>query len=589
MEGTIDSDKGSPLSSLRRHLEDWDVVSASSLLSSSEHVDWLSDHSWEVVPLVAEYLTQHHQSAGPHLVHCCQQLLVTCAEVGNPKENLIAFLEQMDGVQDEVRVRRCLPGLGLVLAKIKDKSKSLSWAWALSTVFAQVKRLVAVPDNAGLEGAERMSADLGEAAVAAHDMVTDVATFVEPLVDLVSFDNNTGGDDDPGYADMTRKRRVLRHFLVQLLGHPLTFINLHPEVTDNNQTVEPAGYQPAKIIVRLIADISSDMVRQVIVMDLDKVGESVSVIEEEEVLERTAVGAFLYLVLGEGLFKDRLPSVYTSTFLLQQSSPHVTRLLENKHEMCVHKGLLLLNNLLEHVPDGVLGVGESDNPYYRSLVKPLVSVIVYHDLKELRSLGFQCYRRYVSMFSPDGRYTVYLDLLHSVKHSGLRGWTITSLKDTIAGWLSQPGHGQASPYTGPSLHRLVADLLVLPEQERTDLLDASDEVQATVNMLIYLLVRDKEDKTGVRGSLLGDVEKYVEQLETGVRLARAHYELQLREMDTSGGGGGTTETSVTVGGRELPQLDPTKKRQVMRSALITFDMIQFNLVRLKSLLEGKHG
>ena len=86
----------------------------------------------------------HHRGergcgATPHPLLPGQDLLLVCAQRGNAKENLIAFLEQIDGFKSGVKVRRCLPGLAVVLTKIKDKSKALSWSWALATLYTQIK------------------------------------------------------------------------------------------------------------------------------------------------------------------------------------------------------------------------------------------------------------------------------------------------------------------------------------------------------------------------------------------------------------------------------------------------------------------
>jgi hypothetical protein len=43
--------------------------------------------------------------------------------------------------------------------------------------------------------------------------------------------------------------------------------------------------------------------------------------------------------------------------------------------------------------------------------------------------------------------------------------------------------------------------------------------------------------------------------------------------------------NVTVGGRELPAMDEKKLKEVVNSALNTFSLIQFNLVRVKDRVE----
>jgi len=593
---------------LRRYLEDWNVVGAREVMSSEVNSTWLAEHAWETVPLVAEYLTPENEEAGPHLTQCCQDLLLVAAKKGNAKENLIAFLEQIDGFGDRMKVRRCLPGLSVVLSKIKDKSKALSWSWALSTLYTQVK-LIDVPENAGMEGEERLAGDLGEVAVEVTEMIADLVTFVEPLVALVGIEEGPESEDQE-YVDVSRRRRVLRHFMLQLLGHPLTFINLHPEQkaappmtqkerllgtnkTDSPPPIEPANFSSVRKIVKMITEVTPSVLVQVTGMDqISPTG--AGVLEEEEQLQDTSIGTFLYLILGEDLEPMSVPAVYTKLHLLHISAPHICTLLKNEHEMSVHKGLLLLNNLLKYIPNGSVGHQQSDNPTHLALIKPLVHVCVYHDLREMRTLAFECYRMFISIFSIKGRYKVFRYIFNSVEHSGILGWTITQLKDAVNCSVSHKQDSSSNhavlhdvddldEYRGDSFKRLVKGFLVLKQEEKTDLLDIYDESIATINMFEFVLKVDKNNLTGVK-DLLGALNKYTNQLDEAIRLSRAHYRLKLSEI-----GSKTKEVdcNVVVGGKELPDMPDSEQKSVIDGALTTFDMLQYNLVRLTELIK-KH-
>ena len=124
-------------SQLVRALEDWDVVAATACLSNPDNEDYVTENSMYLVPIITQYLTQNIEEAGPHITNCCQDMLVMLANKGSAKENLVAFLEQLDSFQATVSVRRLLPGLAVVLSRIKESSMSVSWAWALSTVACQ--------------------------------------------------------------------------------------------------------------------------------------------------------------------------------------------------------------------------------------------------------------------------------------------------------------------------------------------------------------------------------------------------------------------------------------------------------------------
>eukprot|EP00092_Neocalanus_flemingeri_P010244 GFUD01011035.1.p1 GENE.GFUD01011035.1~~GFUD01011035.1.p1 ORF type:complete len:567 (-),score=197.57 GFUD01011035.1:38-1738(-) len=558
-------------SQLIRALEDWDVVAASDCLSCPSNHAWVAENSMELVPVVAQHLTEHTEMAGPHMAQCCQDLLVTLANKGSAKENLVAILEQLDSFQASVSVRRVLPGLAIVLTRIKQSSMSVSWAWALSTVACHL-RTCTVPDNLGLEGVERLSLDQTGPARECIDMLDALADFIDPLINIVK----TSVDE----ADNKCRKSVLLYFLLSALSRPLSFLSQHPESDPTGLLVFPASHAAAARLVTAVAEVTTNILDEVVKFPDSKERKS---LQEDEPLDQTSISVFLYLLLGEGLCLDKVPAVYSKLYLLQRSSPHISLLLKEPQEIRVHKGLLLLEKLLSSITPSSLPPTEAENPALVSLMAPLVNVIVYQDVAELRKLGFACYSKFVNMFNLNGRYSVYNHLLNTVNHSGLLGWTISSLKDSIA--LSLAKYAESKPavlypeYTGHSLARIVLPLFRLANGAETDLLEVSDEVLATINFAHFLLVRDKENISGIQ-DMKSEIKNWVEMLTEGLKLSTAHYEQKLKEPFDDG-----SNMNVTVGGRDLPAMDEKKLKEVVRSALNTFSLIQFNLVRVKEQVE----
>jgi len=552
-------------SQLVRALEDWDVVAATACLSNPDNDDYVAENSMYLVPIITQYLTQNIEEAGPHITHCCQDMLVMLANKGSAKENLVAFLEQLDSFQATVSVRRLLPGLAVVLTRIKESSMSVSWAWALSTVACHLRTCPA-PDNLGMEGVERMAIDHTEDARESIDLLEAVTDFIDPLIEIVK----TSGEQ----KDNRNRKSVVLQFLLCTLAHPLSSLSQHPEEDKAGLQVYPASHLAATKLVTAVADITSNTFEDVINFPSSKNKLSV---QEDEPIDETSVPTFLYLLIGEGICLDRIPAVYTKLYLLQKSSSHIVILLKQVQEIKVHKGLLLLEQLLNSINPSSLPPTESQNPALVSILAPLVTVIVYQDLAELRKLGFSCYCKFVNMFSLSGRYSLYNHLLNTVNHSGLLGWTITSLKNSIA--LNLSSGGQCQEYTGDSLARIVAPLFKLSNGAQTDLLEVSDEILSTINFAHFLLVRDKENISGIQ-NMKAEIKTWVNQLEVGLNLSTAHYEQKLKEPFEE-----QSDMNVTVGGRELPAMDEKKMKEVVNSALNTFSLIQFNLVRVRDQVE----
>ena len=138
-----------------RALEDADVVKLKEIIDNEENKTALSDESMDIVPLACGHLTKETQEALPHLVTACHDLLITLANLGNPKEMLISVLEQLDSFKDTISVIKLLPCLSIILTRVKLANMSVSWSWALEAVTCHV-RTCPTPDNMGLE--EKMSA-----------------------------------------------------------------------------------------------------------------------------------------------------------------------------------------------------------------------------------------------------------------------------------------------------------------------------------------------------------------------------------------------------------------------------------------------
>ena len=77
------------------------------------------------------------------------------------------------------------------------------------------------------------------------------------------------------------------------------------------------------------------------------------------------------------------------------------------------------------------------------------------------------------------------------------------------------------------------------------------------------------------------IKLWTEDLTRGLDLSIAHYQHRAQEPVKTGD---DVETEVVVAGRALPAMDPEKMKDVIRSALNTFSLLQFNLARVKDVL-----
>ena len=118
---------------------------------------------------------------------------------------------------------------------------------------------------------------------------------------------------------------------------------------------------------------------------------------------------------------------------------------------------------------------------------------------------------------------------------------------------------------------------------KTDLLEISEELLATLNFVQFLLVRDKDNRTGI-SDWRDHIISWTDQITEGLDMSMAHYQQKLKEPQEDAMPG----VGVMVGGRELPPMDQKQMKEVLFSALNTFSIIQFNLGMVKDLLNREN-
>jgi len=558
-------------SDLRRALEDWNVVAAEALVSDDAMDNEIREQSLDLMSMVCEYLTPETEEAGPHFAQCCQDVLLHIAKKGNPKENIISLLEHLEGFKCLKLVRRVLPALSTTLLKIIDRSKSHAWCWAFDTLSCHV-RTIEKPENYNVEGAERLTLDLSTTQSEIIDFLQDVATMLQPLVDVCS-----QCQDKDTKENSLRKKYIIK-FILQVFGHPVAYLSQHPEKGKSDTPLFPRSYHPSKQLVSFISVLTTDIFKHII-----EVPNNIDDKQAEEFGDiNICVGVHLYLVFGEGIQIENVAQVYSHLHLLRSSSKYIATMLSTTLEFINHKALILFASLLKRIPADSLTNDTSQDPVLISLISPLTNLLIHHTTRELRSLGFSCYQMFVNLFDVECRFNMYKHLFNSLNHSGLLGWTITHFKNTLRIVFNDPDNFPS--YSESKLTPIFNQLFKLKHGTMTDLIEISDELIAEINLAYYVLSRHPASLTQV------DINLWNQQIQEGLKLSKAHWELELKNVDTpkpKNTSSTEPEFSLTVGEMELPEMAPEQKKNTILSALNTLDVVQFNLVPLSTKLEAK--
>nr|KAG5712707.1 hypothetical protein BaRGS_029762 [Batillaria attramentaria] len=550
---------------------------------------------------------------------------------------LLALLEQVEGFKDDLLYITVLPCLKDVLLRLPVK-RGRSLELAMDTLGDHIAAIPA-PQNWMLEGEETKLLETDETVRRFLEVIPAFLDFMQPFLEI-------GDKAAAGDISMSNRRwevRVLKKHLVLLLRHPLVFLDLRYDAT----TGAPKTYsrECAEQVVKGLEHVErnfyrlvleareqpktarkdksggaaessrgdkerdevEEMVAENVENELRASGEVPDVKDEEEEVGEVpelAAACLAYLVQAEGLGLQRWPCVHSHRHLLHAMLAFIRMLLTHVAHTAVYKGLALLSFRLSLLPDSSLPAASLDDPDFTAAVLDLIHVMTRCPIRELRQMGLSVFRSVFSKIDVSGRHQLMRSVLTSCEHAGVKAVLVGMVKDEVDAALRtckddvpDTKERQAEcEFLGPKLEVLLRLATKLPDGAASDLLEESDVVMATLNLLRYLVLRDprERDQTGVWVMMRWIEQEYLAALRTGLDMSVGHYRLELDNMmkntqgHSQGGKGGSDVTaSLSVAGRDLPPMSHDQQMTVMHSALTTFDMMKCVLSRLCELIDAK--
>ncbi|KAJ3595532.1 hypothetical protein NHX12_004835 [Muraenolepis orangiensis] len=510
-------------------------------------LDMVRCMGWNLLPpLVQLLLKQEVKNRTP-----CQAILKLLLKVCSPKELLVGLLEQVEETPVELLVNSFL----LLLKPLKEVlmrlgvRKASSLGMVLSTLLEQVAKLP-------------MPRSLEQEADDFHPLChccTSLMAFVRPFVDEAR-------PGPPQNSPQDELRVELLKFCMKSLSEPLLQVQF--------QDSDPLAVSPLR---EFAVDILSS---------LTAIGETLQGLVCHPVLSKRRVAGFLEEEVRYP--KESLASLAHLLFvhhIAMDAFPAVFR----TEEHCIHKGLELYVKSLVMVVDGTVTVTELEVKTFTNVSQSLVKIMTLCPAHHLRTKGLKVLQLSIDKFNVEAKYKFFQCMLKISSHSGVEGYIIKNIRNQIDFSL-KPGN-ENDWFLGVHLMPLLRQVFVLPDGPETDLLQYMDRLMESLNVLRYLVIRDKvtENQTGVWTELTQTEERFMRPLRVGLNMSKAHYEMELRRT-MEGNKGKVKEKSllsVAVGDEQLPNMTSESQIQALHSALHTFDMMESVLVRIEELVEVK--
>uniref|UniRef100_A0A3P9K218 Glomulin, FKBP associated protein a n=1 Tax=Oryzias latipes TaxID=8090 RepID=A0A3P9K218_ORYLA len=539
-----------------------------SILLDEKNQDTVSCMGWTLLPPLIQLLLKKEDQNLPRWAAIFTHLLETC----RPKELLIGLLEQLEHSDPHTAAESLhllLKPLQKVLLRLGSR-KASSLGMTLSSVLDQLTKLP-LPLTKEQEETDEFSV---------CRCCIELADFVKPFFQEARQSLSSRSDRDCSLEDELRAE--LLKFCMKTLSHLL----LEVQLRGPDELTESPLRTFATHILDGLASVGEHL-HSLVFQPVLKRKQVPGFLEEEVRYPKASLASVAHLVFVHHLAADRFPSIFSPVFCLRCNMEHVFLLLSSAEDLKLQKGLELYEESLVRLEDGSLPADLLQIRTFLTVPQNMVKVMTLCPRHDLRTKGLKVFQLSIEKFDTEAKYRLFQYILRTSNHSGVEGYIIKNIRTQIHVAL-QPGNGNVW-FEGVHLLPLLRNVFSLPDGPETDLLQYLDRLMEALNLLRFLVIRDKvtENQTGVWTELYKIQDSFIQPLRVGLNMSRAHYEQELRNHTERRRNTEEPVLSVSVSNEKLPQMTPAAQIQALHSALHTFDMMESVVARIEELTEAK--
>lgn len=553
---------------------------ALSAINDNKYSTFLIHNAWDLIPVIANYITDENNKNSPQLVDCCEQLLQIIANKSKPEEALLEFIELVELAKEDTLFFVVLKSLKIILRRCASKrGQSIEWCLnAIQTYIGEIE----VPGDYSVEEAEQPLLDNDIFVNHISTFYTDLLPFYRPLVEEVALPNHQ-------LPEHKQRRDLLASYLIQLLGRPLANLNLECSL-ESKSRARLCSEKIMSYLGQLVGDCYKflqyipDRYRRPMVDRLDCDDSVLDVFASEERTPTLALGVYYYLILAENVRETSMLSIYSPMYLFEHLFYVLAEMLKQPEQFIVRKGLLLgyamiCGDLIPVFPCQLLEC--TANAVF---CKNITKIMTYANGKDDRTLAIKIFKTYLFKFDHKGRYLLITYLMDTLTHMNTVGYVISQYKEMIRLAFVEDENRLSEYYSGPNLFNLLDIFCCLPEGAKTDLVEITDKIVNSLNLIIFLAIRDRYNATGIWNHFDKLQKNFFTPLKEAIDLSKAHYKLRMMEVRQERGGG-DADIELTVSGERVNLPDKDRELAFLRTALNTFDVKQMLLARIQELID----
>ncbi|XP_063698436.1 glomulin [Culicoides brevitarsis] len=577
---------------VQEHLEKNELLAATELIKAqtSESLHLVCS---ELVNIAAEHLTRDNYAKNVEKYLACENLLRLIAAQAVKEDALFELLEVLEGVDHDEKFTSVLKALQTVLLRM-DHNKSQAIAWVLDSVVQYLEREIKMPDMLkGQVGAEMEKLIENDPTVERLlQLYLTIFLFLEPVQRCLL--TQTHDATQIFFNQDFNSRNVMTTFLLKLMEG--TFAHLNFDL--GAKGFKSYSRQRAENLMELLGKIYPNIFKLFEVMDDRHFVKNLpqkpsnktdfkNIFYSEERFTELSVAMAFYLTFVEKIFLP-LPQIYRNEYKIDKGLLLVNHFLNTTFPQLQKKGIALGLELVNLASDSSLKDGDIDSDTRNAFFDLLTKVVVFSSDEQNRKNGMKLFDLYVSKHILTEKYKIIDHLFNTTSHSGLLSHTTMIYKGIVLQLLNS---GDLSNFSSAKFCNILKTYVCrLKDGEKTDLMESHELLMTALNLLIFLMMRDKDNCTGIF-NVIDELQKsFLEPLEKALQLSRAHYANETNLVE-KGEEQKAEKMEIDIqNDAEDTQLEITKEKklEILTYATNMFDIMSRLLARVQECVDLKN-
>uniref|UniRef100_A0A3Q2XRC5 Glomulin, FKBP associated protein b n=1 Tax=Hippocampus comes TaxID=109280 RepID=A0A3Q2XRC5_HIPCM len=228
--------------------------------------------------------------------------------------------------------------------------------------------------------------------------------------------------------------------------------------------------------------------------------------------------------------------------------------------------------------------------YIHQLLRSLLQVLTECPMRHLRESGLTVLQLLINKLDAEAKHKLFGQVVVSNLHPGVEGYIVKNIRNQVE-FSMKPGNATRW-FLGTEFVSLLRLAFSLPQGTETNVLHDMDKIMESLNLLRYLLIRDKplRSNADVWEGVCGIKEEYTKMLRVCISMSRFFYTGELNELrdehKLKARGKASTCTQSYHQSYDIVSLGTVP--QVLQSALVTFDLMESLIARTEEIAAEKN-